>query len=454
MKKNEEYIVDIEDNGFQGEGIAKKDDFTLFIPNCIKGEKVKVKVLKVGKKIAFGKVIEVIEKSHYRKEIDCEYFPKCGGCNLRHIDYDYTIEMKKKSVENTLAKAIGRSVEIDDIIKMDSPYYYRNKLQYPVGIDKNGNPVMGIFREKSHDIIEVKKCLIQDEKNQEIANELFLFIKNNNIPVYDEKSREGSIRHIIVRSGKKTGEVMIIIVSNTDTIVNEETESKLVKHIVSKYPEVKVIAKSINKKNTNVILGNKVENIYGEGYIEDKIGECRFKISPLSFYQVNPIQTEKLYNKAIEYAQLCGNEIIFDLYCGIGTIGICASMKAKKLYGIECIDAAIKNARENAKINNIENAEFFAGNVEDFLPDFISKNKIKPDIVFIDPPRKGCENSALETILEIEPEKIVYVSCNPATLGRDLKKLEEKYEIKKVAICDMFPWTSHCESITALERKN
>jgi len=453
MKKNEEYIVDIQDNGFGGEGIAKKDDFTLFIPNCIKGEKVKIKVLKVGKNIAFGKVIDVIRKSHFRKEIDCEFFPKCGGCNLRHIDYDYTIEMKKKSVENTLTKSIGRNVVVDDVIKMDSPYYYRNKLQYPVGTDKNGNPVMGIFREKSHDIIEVKKCLIQDERNQKIANEIFLFIKNNDIPVYDEKSRKGSIRHIIIRSGKKTDEVMVIIVSNTENIVSEEIESRLVNDIISKFPEVKTIAKNINRKNTNVILGDKTENIYGKGYIEDTIGEYRFKISPMSFYQVNPIQTEKLYNKAIEYAGLRGNEIIFDLYCGIGTIGIFASKKARKLYGIECIDVAIKNAKENAKINGIENAEFYTGNVEEFLPDFVGSHNIKPNIVFIDPPRKGCEKSALETILKIEPDKIVYVSCNPATLGRDLKKLEEKYELKKVAICDMFPWTSHCESVCILERR-
>ena len=453
MKKNEEYIVDIQDNGFGGEGIAKKDDFTLFIPNCIKGEKVKIKVLKVGKNIAFGKVIDVIRKSHFRKEIDCEFFPKCGGCNLRHIDYDYTIEMKKKSVENTLTKSIGRNVVVDDVIKMDSPYYYRNKLQYPVGTDKNGNPVMGIFREKSHDIIEVKKCLIQDERNQKIANEIFLFIKNNDIPVYDEKSRKGSIRHIIIRSGKKTDEVMVIIVSNTENIVSEEIESRLVNDIISKFPEVKTIAKNINRKNTNVILGDKTENIYGKGYIEDTIGEYRFKISPMSFYQVNPIQTEKLYNKAIEYAGLRGNEIIFDLYCGIGTIGIFASKKARKLYGIECIDVAIKNAKENAKINGIENAEFYTGNVEEFLPDFVGSHNIKPNVVFIDPPRKGCEKSALETILKIEPDKIVYVSCNPATLGRDLKKLEEKYELKKVAICDMFPWTSHCESVCILERR-
>ena len=449
MKKNDEYIVDIIDNGFQSEGIAKIDGMTVFIPNAIKGEKTKIKILKVTSTHAFGKIIEIIEKSKSRKEPDCDTYNRCGGCNLRHIDYESTIEMKKSSVKNTLKKILGRNIEIDDVIKMDNPFFYRNKLQYPIGI-KDNEPVMGVFAERTHEIISTSCCKIQNELSQQIANDIFSFIKDNNISVYDEKTLQGSIRHIIIRIGIKTNEVMITLVSNTHEI---EKESLLVSYITCKFPMIKTIVKNVNNKDTNVILGNENTILYGDGYIYDYIGDKKFKISPMSFYQVNPVQTEKLYNKAIEYAELTGNETIFDLYCGIGTIGICASDKAKKLYGIETIKEAIEDAKENAKLNGINNAEFFVGDVEKTLPEFIQKQNVKPDVIFIDPPRKGCDKTALETIIEITPKRIVYVSCNPATLARDLKLLEEEYDIKKIAICDMFPWTSHCESVCLLERR-
>ncbi len=451
LKKNEEYVVEIIDNGFKGEGIAKIENFTIFIDGAIKGEKIKIKILKVTSSHAFGKIIEIIEKSENRTEEDCSTYKKCGGCNLRHIDYETTINMKKYSVENTLRKTLSRNdIDVNEVIKMDEPYFYRNKLQYPVGLDDNNNPVMGVYIERSHKIVETKECKIQNRLCQNIANDIFEFIKENNIKVYDEKNLKGSIRHIIIRIGIKTNEVLVTLVTNTEKI---EKEDLLVEYITDKYKEIKTIAKNINSKNTNVILGEKTEIIFGDGYIEDYIGKFKFKISPKSFYQVNPTQTEKLYSKAVEYANLTGEETIFDLYCGIGTIGIFASDKVKKIYGIETIKEAIEDAKENAKINGVENSEFFVGDVEKVLPEFIKERNILADVIFIDPPRKGCDNTALETILNIEPKKIVYVSCNPASLARDLKTLEEKYKIEKIAICDMFPFTHHVECVTSLKLK-
>lgn len=451
IKKNEEYIVEIIDNGFQGEGIAKINGMTIFIPNGIKGEKVKIKILKVTTKIAYGKILEIIKKSKNRiNEIDCETFSRCGGCVLRHVEYDKTLEIKKEAVETTLRKALGKEIKISEVLKMDKPYNYRNKLQYPVGFDNNGNPVMGVFAERTHSIISTTKCEIQDVLSQKIANDIFDFLVKNNINVYNEKTLKGSIRHIVIRIGKKTNEVMITLVTNTERI---EKEQELVKYITSKYKEIKTIVKNINNKNTNVILGKENEILFGDGYIYDYLGEFKFKISPMSFYQVNPIQTEKLYSKAIEYAKLTGNETVFDLYCGIGTIGIFASKSVKKLYGIETVPEAIEDAWQNAKINNLENAEFFVGDVEKTLPEFIKEKNIIPDVVFVDPPRKGCDKTALDTLLKIEPKRIVYVSCNPATLARDLRILEEKYEIKDISICDMFPFTHHVECVALLEIK-
>ena len=451
LKKNEEYIVEIIDNGFQGEGIAKIDGIAIFIPGGIKGEKTKIKILKVTSKIAYGKIIDILEKSENRiDDVDCETFSRCGGCMLRHVNYEATLEMKKVAVETTLRKALGRDVKINEVLKMDEPYNYRNKLQYPVGLDNAGNPVMGVFAERTHSIIPTKECKIQDSLSQKIANDIFDFFVKNNIKVYDEKNLTGSIRHIVIRIGKRTNEVMVTIVSNTKEF---EKEKELVNFITSKYQEIKTIVKNINNKNTNVILGRENNILFGDGYIYDYLGEFKFKISPMSFYQVNPIQTEKLYSKAVEYAELSGNETVFDLYCGIGTIGIFASKNVKKLYGIETVPEAIEDAIQNAKANNLENAEFFVGDVEKTLPEFIKERNINPDVVFVDPPRKGCDKTALDTLLQIEPKKIVYVSCNPATLARDLKILEEKYEIKEISICDMFPFTHHAEAIAKLELK-
>ena len=450
LKKNEEYVVDIIDNGFGGEGIAKIDGITVFIPKAIKGEKIKIKILKVTISIAYGKIIEILDKSNSRIEPDCKTYSKCGGCAMRHISYEATVEIKKKAVETTLTKALGRTINVTDVIKMEKPYNYRNKLLYPVGIDIEKNPVMGVYAERTHKIIPTQTCEIQDKLSQDIANSIYEFILENKVNVYDEINLKGSIRHIVIRIGKRTNEVMITLVTNTKEIPKEK---ELVKFITSKYKQIKTIVKNVNSKNTNVILGKENYVLYGDGYIYDYLGAFKFKISPMSFYQVNPIQTEKLYSKAIEYAELTGKETIFDLYCGIGTIGIFASPKVKKIYGIETIPEAIKDAKENAQINNIENAEFFVGDVEKTLPEFIKQKNIKPDVVFVDPPRKGCDKAALETLLKIKANKIVYVSCNPATLGRDLRILEDKYNIKDISICEMFPFTHHVECIALLEIK-
>ena len=449
IKKNQIYEVSIIDNGIEGEGIAKIDGFTVFVPEGIVGEKVRIKILKVLSSHAFAKIEEIIGKAECRRIVDCETFDKCGGCSMRHIEYAKTLEIKRNNVLNTLKKQ-GIEVEVKDVIGMDNPYMYRNKLQYPVGKDNNGNPVMGVYAQRSHRIISTEKCFIQDERLQEVAMSIFKYIKENNIPVYDEKEKSGEIRHLVLRIGAKTQEIMVTLVTNKDKITKEK---ELVDYIVENNKMVKTIIKNINKQNTNVILGNKNEILYGEGYIYDELLETKFKISPMSFYQVNPYQTEKLYSKAIQYAELSGEETIFDLYCGIGTIGICASKKAKKLYGIETIPEAIQDAKENAKINNIENATFIVGDVEKTLPEFIERNQIKPDVIFLDPPRKGCDKTAIETILKIKPAKIVYISCNPATLARDLVLFEKDYNIKEVTPVDMFPYTSHCEVVSVFRLK-
>ena len=449
IKKNEEYIVEIIDNGYQGEGIAKIDGMTIFVDNVLKGEKVKIKILKVLKSHCFAKVMEILAQSEKRNAGDCISYDKCGGCNLRHMNYEATLDLKRYIVETDLKKAGIDSVYVKKCIGMEKPYNYRNKLQYPVGMGTEG-PVMGVFAKRSHRIIPNEQCYIQNKSTQEIAKDVFQFIKENNIPVYNEEDGTGEIRHIYLRIGIKTDEVMLVLVTNKRKITKEK---ELVKFITNKYNKIKTVVKNINTKSTNVILGQENEILFGDGYITDELLGVIFKISPMSFYQVNPIQTEKLYTKAIEGAKLTGEETIFDLYCGIGTIGICALKHAKYLYGIETVPQAIEDAKENAKINNIENAEFIVGNVEDELPKLIEQKHIKPDVVFIDPPRKGCDNIAIETLLKIKAKKIVYISCNPATLARDLAKLKELYEIKEVQPVDMFPFSNHIETVSILELK-
>ena len=453
MKKNEIIEVDIIDNGFKGEGIAKFEDYTIFIPGLIKGEVAKVKILKVQKDIAYAKIEEIITKSKYRVEPDCPTYEKCGGCDLRHMSYLQTIRLKKDALLKTLRKELGDeldSIKINKFVDMDYPFYYRNKLQFPVGVGEDGKAIMGVYSERSHRIIPTTDCKIQNELAQEIAQSIIEFMNNNNIPAYDEKTLEGIVRHIIIRTAYSTEEIMITLVVN-DMAVPKEKE--LVKFLTQKYRKIKTIVKNLNDQNTNVILGDTTQVIYGDGYIFDYLGEYRFKISPLSFYQVNPIQTEKLYDVAISKAKLTGKENVFDLYCGIGTIGLFASRKANKVYGIEVIPEAIVDAKRNAVINNVKNIEFVAGEVESELPKILKEENISPDVVFVDPPRKGCAASVIKKLLEVKPSRIIYISCNPATLARDLKLLSEGYSIKEITPVDQFCYTHHVECVASLKLK-
>ena len=451
MKKNEEYIVDIIDNGYEGEGIAKVDNLTIFIPGAIKGEKIRIVIVKVTSSYAFGKILEIIESSKDRiEEIDCDTYRRCGGCNLRHVKYEKTLELKRETVQNLVNKNLKNKIKVQDTIGMEKPFNYRNKAQYPVGIDKEGKPIIGVFANRTHEVIQIKECMIQNKQSEKIAKYICEFAKENKISVYNESNGKGLLRHIVIKVGVKTNDIMCILVINGREIANEKV---LVNELTKRFLNIKTIVKNINTKNTNVILGKENITLYGDGYICDKLGDYTFKISPLSFYQINPIQTEKLYNLALEKAELTGNETLFDLYCGIGTIGIFMANKAKEVYGIEIVEDAIKDAKENCKINNITNAKYYAGDTEKLLSDLIEKDKIIPDVIVVDPPRKGLDKTTIENINKIKPKKVIYISCNPATLVRDLSYLEEQYEIKEIQPVDMFPFTSHVECVSALQLK-
>lgn len=451
VKKNKEYLVKIIDQGFEGEGIAKIEGFTIFIEGAIKGEKCRILIVKVTSSHAFGKLVEILEKSKYRVEPDCATYKRCGGCNLRHIDYEETLNIKQNTVQNLVNKTLNNKIKVEMTVGMGNPYNYRNKAQYPVGFDKSGEPVMGVYAKRTHEIISMRNCMIQNPVSEKIANVVLGFFIKNNIPIYNEKNGEGLLRHIVIKVGIKTHEIMCILVLNKKEL---KKEKELIKVLIREFPEIKTIVKNYNMKNTNVILGNENEVIYGDGYIYDELGDYTFKISPLSFYQINPIQTEALYNIAIEMADLKKTDTLFDLYCGIGTIGIFASPYVNRVYGIEIVKQAIEDAKENANINNIRNIEFFAGDVEKVFENVLKEHNVKPDVIFVDPPRKGLDKHTIENILNIKPEKIVYISCNPASLVRDLKLLEESYEIKKIQPVDMFPFTSNVECCSVLYLKD
>lgn len=450
VQKNQEYVVEIIDNGYEGEGIAKIDNFTIFVPGTLKGELVKILIVKVLSSHAYGKMIELIKESKERQNVDCATYKRCGGCNLRHVRYQQTLKMKQNAVQSLVNKTLKNKVQVEETIGMENPLHYRNKAQYPIGINKNGEITIGVFANRTHEVIQIENCLIQNQKSQEIAKFIVEFIKRKNISVYNEKNGKGLVRHIVIKTGFKTGEIMCILVINGHNI---PCEQEFISELNMKYPEVKSIIKNINTKNTNVILGKENVNLYGNGFIEDILGEYKFKISPLSFYQVNPVQAEKLYNTGVEMAQISKDDIVFDLYCGIGTISLFMSKYAKKVYGIEIVDEAVEAAKENAKVNNVDNAEFFTGDVEVVLDDLINRNGIQADVVMFDPPRKGLDKKSIGNILKIKPKKIVYISCNPATLIRDLADFENDYEIKTIIPVDMFPFTSHVECVSLLHRK-
>ena len=447
LKKNQEVIVDIVDMGIEGEGIAKIDNFPIFIKQAIKGEKIKVKIIKVNKNYAIGIISEIIEKSENRVEPFCKSYKKCGGCNLQHLGYKEQLEYKKNVVKNNFRKFGLDENKIKEIIGMENPFEYRNKAQYPFGIDKDGNIVTGFYANRSHNIIENDICKIEHLYSEKIVKEILELVKKNNITIYNEETNKGYLRHVVIKVGFSTNDVMVIFVTN-------EKNNKLknvVDELLKNNKNIKTIVQNINTKSTNVILGDKNITLYGNGYIQDKLGNYTFNISPLSFYQINPIQTKKLYDKVKEYIGENIN-VLFDLYCGIGTIGIYCSENTKSLYGIEVIDDAIRDAKENAKINNVQNADFYVGKAENTIDNLYNKG-IYADVVILDPPRKGLDKKLIDVLLEKKPKKIVYVSCNNATLSRDLQLLKEKYELLECTLFDLFPHTSHVETIALLCRE-
>ena len=450
VEKNKEYIVDIIDNGFEGEGIAKIDNFTIFVPGALKGEKIKILIVKVLSSHAFGKILEIIEKSKYRVEADCNTYKRCGGCNLRHVEYEETLNMKQSAVQNLVNKNLKTKVQVKPTWGMGNPYHYRNKLQFPIGKDKCGDPVLGVFANRTHEIIPVDNCMIQDEEANLVAKCVLDAIKKYKISVYDENTQEGLMRHVVIKKGFRTNQIMVILVINGDSL---PFAKEFAYDVQCACHDICSIIVNVNKKNTNVILGEKNITIYGKDYIEDELGDYYFKISPLSFYQVNPVQAEAMYNYVMEAAEISKEDTVFDLYCGIGTISIFVAKSAKEVYGVEIVEQAIEMAKENAKLNKIENTVFLAGDTEDILTDLIKNKNVIPDIVVVDPPRKGLDNTTINNILDVNPKKVVYISCNPASLVRDLTKLEEQYKIKSIQPFDMFPFTSHVECVSVLSLK-
>lgn len=453
LEKNKEYILDIIGTGYEGEGIAKIDGYPIFIEGAIEGEKVRILIVKAKKNFAYGKLIEIIEPSSERVEAKCSYYKRCGGCSLQHMSYKKQLDYKYDRVKDCISKIAGLNKELVKFpLGMNNPERYRNKVQLPVGI-VNGELSIGFYAPRSHNIINLESCLIQD-KVADIVTKLVRewMLKYNITPAsIDGKfNPKGLIRHIMIRRGFTTNEVMVVLVSTKEIIpyVNE-----LIEELKENINGLKSVVLNINKEETNVILGEKCITLFGEDIITDYIGEFKFNISPLSFFQVNPKQTEILYKKALEYANLTGKETVFDAYCGAGTITLFLSQKAKKVYGVEIIKEAIHNAKENANINSVDNVEFLVGKSEEIIPNLINEG-IKPEVIVVDPPRKGCDVKLLDAIGEAKPERIVYVSCDPSTLARDLKILEEKgYETVEVQPVDMFPMTSHVETVAKLVKK-
>lgn len=450
IKKNETYNIKITDLGIQGEGIGKIDGYTLFVKNTLPCEEVKALVVKANKNYGYGKALEIIKPSPHRIDPPCPVAGKCGGCTIQHLDYETQLKQKQNKVKQNIMRIGGfENIVVEPTIGMETPYHYRNKAQYPVNSDKNGINI-GFYSLGSHKIVNYDDCLIGSKVNKRILQKVRAFMDENNISAYNEESGKGLVRHILIREGYYTKELMICLVVNSHSFKYEKEFIFALKNIEN----LKSIVINYNTVKSNVILGQKCKTLWGQDYITDKIGDLLFKISPLSFFQVNPIQTYKLYSKALDYADLKGNEVVIDAYCGIGSISLFLAQKAKKVYGIEIVPPAIENAKENAKLNNIKNTEFFVGKSEDIVPKLYNEQGIKPNVMVVDPPRKGCDKSLLKLMLDMKPEKIVYVSCDSATLARDLKILcsTDKYKIDKVQPVDMFPHSYHVETVVLMSR--
>lgn len=484
LMKNDLFQVKIEDMSDTGEGIGKVDGFTWFIKDAVIGDVVEAKVMKTKKAYGFARLMKVLEPSVDRVEPRCPVARQCGGCQLQALRYEEQLRFKENKICNNLRRIGGfenlvpvdeegkpRGVEellgveklsdveelpggeaiaVYPILGMDEPWRYRNKAQFPFGKNKEGKTITGFYAGRTHAIIEHEDCLLGVELNRDILDLVKEYMEECGVEPYDEEHHRGLVRHALIRVGFKTGEVMVCLVVNGKKLPGAE---RLVEKLMA-VPGMASISYSVNRERTNVIMGKEIVNLYGPGYITDYIGEVKYRISPLSFYQVNPVQTEKLYATALEYAGLTGDEVVWDLYCGIGTISLFLAKKAKMVYGVEIVPEAIADARENARINGIENVEFFVGKAEEVLPEQYERNQVHADVIVVDPPRKGCDKVCLDTIVKMGPERVVYVSCDSATLARDLKYLRERgYEVRKVRGCDMFGQVGHVETAVLLVRK-
>ena len=460
--KNDVITIKIEDQGTTGEGIGKIDGYTIFVKDTVIGDQVEVKIMKAKKNYAFARLLKIIEPSPFRIEPKCPVARQCGGCQLQAMSYEQQLRFKEDKVYNNLKRIGGvTDFEMKPIIGMeDEPFCYRNKSQFPVGVDRERNIITGFYAGRTHSIINVDECLLSiSPENQTNVNGLIMnivkeFMLDYDIKPYDEVKHKGLVRHVLIRIGKYTNQIMVCVVINGD---NLPYAKELVKRL-NNIEGMCHISLNINKEKSNVILGTEIINLYGADYIEDYIGDLKFRISPLSFFQVNPVQTEKLYSKALEYAQLSGRETVWDLYCGIGSISLFLAGSARKVLGVEIVPPAIEDAKINARINGIDNAEFFVGAAEEVVPAYFENHKesaeCQPDVIVVDPPRKGCDQTLLNTIVEMSPDRIVYVSCDSATLARDVKWLEANgYKLKEATPVDMFPHTVHCETVVLLSKQ-
>ncbi len=450
-RKNDIVTLKIEDCGIDGEGIGKADGFTVFVKDAVIGDTVRAKIMKAKKNYGYGRLEEIITPSPDRVEPKCQFARQCGGCQLQALSYEKQLEFKTSKVRGHLERIGGfTDIPMEKILGMDQPFHYRNKAQFPVGKSKDGRIITGFYAGRTHSIIENRDCALGVTRNKEVLDRVIAHMEKFHIQPYDENTGKGVVRHVLIRYGFFTDEMMVCLIINGENLPGEEALVKSLRQI----PETVSVMVNVNKKRNNVILGEKVRLLWGQPYITDKIGEISYQISPLSFFQVNPYQTGRLYGKALEYAQLSGNETVWDLYCGIGTISLFLAQKAKMVRGVEIIPAAIENAKENACLNGFDNTEFFVGKAEEVLPEQFARTGERADVIVVDPPRKGCDETLLSTIIEMQPDRVVYVSCDSATLARDLKYLCERgYELKKVCPVDMFPNTVSVETVVLLSHK-
>ena len=466
IRKNDEFELTIEDMSEDGAGIGKQDGYIWFVKDAVIGDRIRARAMKMKKNYGFARLMEVLEASKDRVMPECPVARQCGGCQLQMMSYEAQLHFKERKVYNNLRRIGGmenlrlpeqadsvivdKTIVMEPILGMEHPWRYRNKAQFPFGRDKDGRIIAGFYAGRTHHIVEAEDCLLGVEENAVILDIIKKIMEEYQIAPYDEETHKGLIRHALIRKGFSNGELMVCLVINGKKLPHADIFVERLKEV----PGMTSISYNINQEKTNVILGSELVNLYGPGYITDKIGNVSYQISPLSFYQVNPVQTEKLYGTALEYAGLTGGETVWDLYCGIGTISLFLAQKAKKVYGVEIVPPAIEDARRNAALNGMENVEFFVGKAEEVLPREYEKNQVYADVIVVDPPRKGCDSVCLDTIVRMQPKRVVYVSCDSATLARDVKYLDERgYAVERVRCCDMFGMSGHVETVVLLSHK-